>query len=72
MGENLQDHGIVSFGYEVADGLPSGDMARDPVVAAATMAAYKRDGSGPLGMVPLVSAFMPCLDFPPYERAQLL
>ncbi|KFZ07713.1 hypothetical protein V502_09819 [Pseudogymnoascus sp. VKM F-4520 (FW-2644)] len=72
VGENLQDHGIVSFGYEVADGLPSGDMARDPVVAAAAMAACQKDGSGPLGMVPLVSAFMPCLDFPPDERAQLL
>ncbi|OBT95453.1 hypothetical protein VE01_05149 [Pseudogymnoascus verrucosus] len=47
-------------------------MARDPAVAAAAMAAYQKDGSGPLGMVPLVSAFMPCLDFPPDERAQLL
>lgn len=72
VGENLQDHGIVSFGYEVADGLPSGDMARDPAVAAAAMASYQKDGSGPLGMVPLVSAFMPCLDFPSDERAQLL
>ncbi|OBT84040.1 hypothetical protein VE02_09041 [Pseudogymnoascus sp. 03VT05] len=72
VGENLQDHGFVSFGYEVADGLPSGDMARDPVVAAAAMDSYQKDGSGPLGMVPLVSAFMPCLDFPPDERAQLL
>ncbi|OBT73421.1 hypothetical protein VF21_08094 [Pseudogymnoascus sp. 05NY08] len=72
VGENLQDHGFVSFGYEVADGLPSGDMARDPVVAAAAMASYQKDGSGPLGMVPLVSAFKPCLDFPPDERAELL
>ncbi|OBT67941.1 hypothetical protein VE03_02500 [Pseudogymnoascus sp. 23342-1-I1] len=72
VGENLQDHGTVAFGYEVTDGLPSGDMSRDPVVAAAAMTAYQKDGSGPLGMVPLVSAFMPCLDFPPDERAQLL
>ncbi|KFY90108.1 hypothetical protein V498_06167, partial [Pseudogymnoascus sp. VKM F-4517 (FW-2822)] len=72
VGENLQDHGAVLFGYEVADGLPSGDMARDPVVAAAAMAAYQKDGSGPLSMVPIVSAFMPCLDFPLDERAQLL
>ncbi|KAL4937821.1 hypothetical protein BDV06DRAFT_226607 [Aspergillus oleicola] len=72
VGENLQDHGIVAFGYEVADGLPSGDMARDPVVAAAAMAAYQKDGSGPLGMVGLVSAFMPCLDFPENERQKFL
>lgn len=72
VGENLQDHGIVAFGYEVADGLPSGDMARDPAVAAAAMAAYQTDGSGPLGMVPFVSAFMPCLNFPEGEREQLL
>lgn len=72
VGENLQDHGIVSFGYEVADGMPSGDMARDPAVAAAAMAAYQKDGSGPLGMVPLVSAFMPCVDFPGDKREHLL
>jgi choline dehydrogenase-like flavoprotein len=72
VGENLQDHGIVSFGYEVADGMPSGDMARDPQVAAAAMAAYQKDGSGPLGMVGLVSAFLPCLDFPAEERQKLV
>ncbi|KAL3434265.1 hypothetical protein BDV09DRAFT_204766 [Aspergillus tetrazonus] len=72
VGENLQDHGIVCFNYEVADGMPSGDMARDPAVAAAAMAAYQKDGSGLLGMVPLVSAFMPCPDFPEQEREQLL
>ncbi|KAL2845275.1 GMC oxidoreductase-domain-containing protein [Aspergillus pseudoustus] len=43
-------------------------MARDPAVAAAAMAAYQKDGSGPLGMVGLVSAFMPCVDFPESER----
>lgn len=72
VGENLQDHGIVSFGYEVADGMPSGDMARDPAVAGAAMAAYQKDGSGPLGMVPLVSAFMPLVDTSEEERNQLL
>ncbi|KAL5044804.1 hypothetical protein BDW71DRAFT_215449 [Aspergillus fruticulosus] len=72
VGENLQDHGIVCFNYEVADGMPSGDIARDPAVAAAAMAAYQKDRSGPLGTVPFVSAFMPCLDFPVNEREQLL
>ncbi|KAL2794656.1 GMC oxidoreductase-domain-containing protein [Aspergillus keveii] len=72
VGENLQDHGSIAFGYEVADGMPSGDMARNPAVAAAAMAAYQKDGSGPLGMVPMVSAFMPCLDFPAAQRENLL
>ncbi|KAF9895293.1 hypothetical protein FE257_000197 [Aspergillus nanangensis] len=72
VGENLQDHGIVSFGYEVADGMPSGDMSRDPAVAAAAMAAYQKDGSGPLGMVPFVSAFMPCLETSNKDHERLL
>lgn len=72
VGENLQDHGIVPFGYEVADGLPSGDMARDPAVAAAALAAYQKDGSGPLGMAPFVSAFMPCVDLRQPDREEIL
>ncbi|CRL18610.1 Glucose-methanol-choline oxidoreductase [Penicillium camemberti] len=71
VGENLQDHGTVSFGYEVADGMPSGDMARDPAISVAAMAAYQKDGSGPLGMVPLISAFMPLVEIED-ERTQLL
>ncbi|KAF7173986.1 hypothetical protein CNMCM5623_006253 [Aspergillus felis] len=72
VGENLQDHGLVDFGYEVADGMPSGDMIRDPAVAAAAMEAYKKDGSGPLGMVPLVSALMPCMNLSTAERQELV
>lgn len=72
VGENLQDHGIVPLVYEVVDGLPSGDMARDPVVAAAAMAAYQKDGSGPLGMVPFISAFMPCVDLDQPELQGIL
>ncbi|CAI7611421.1 unnamed protein product [Penicillium discolor] len=72
VGENLQDHGTISFGYEVADGMPSGDMARDPAISEAAMAAYQKDGSGPLGMVPLISAFMPLVDILEDERTQLL
>lgn len=59
VGENLQDHGIVPLEYEVAYGIPSGDMARDPAVAAIAMAAYQEDGSGPLGMAPFISASCP-------------
>ena len=56
VGENLQDHRIVTFGHEIAEGLLSGAMARDPAVAAVALAAYRKHGSGPLGMAPLVSA----------------
>ncbi|KAJ5624016.1 CAZyme family AA3 [Penicillium lagena] len=72
VGENLQDHGNVAFGYEVADGLPSGDMSRDPATAAAAMAAYQNNRSGPLAAVPFVSAFMPCVNSPEGEHDQLL
>jgi choline dehydrogenase-like flavoprotein len=72
VGENLQDHGYVPFGYEVADGLPSGDMARDPAVAAAAMAAYQKDGSGPLSMAPFIAAFMPLVDTPENKQNKVL
>ncbi|KAL5358569.1 putative aryl-alcohol dehydrogenase [Aspergillus floccosus] len=72
VGENLQDHGFVPFGYEVADGMPSGDMARDPAVAAAFLAAFQKDGSGPLGMLPFTAALMPCLELSDEERQKLL
>ncbi|RAK81869.1 GMC family oxidoreductase [Aspergillus fijiensis CBS 313.89] len=72
VGENLQDHGIFSFGYEVADGVSSDEMAHDPNAAAAAMAAYQQDGSGPLAMVPYICANMPCVDLPRAERASLL
>lgn len=72
VGENLKDHGIVSLCYEVADGLPSGDMFRNPAVAAAAMTAYQKDGSGLLGMVPLISAFLPCVDLGQPELEEIL
>jgi hypothetical protein len=52
--------------------MPSGDMARDPAVAAAAMATYQKDGSGPLGMAHLVSAFMPLVGTPKDEWNHLL
>lgn len=72
VGENLQDHGMVTFPYEVADGLPSGDMVRDPEIFAAAMAAWQKDGSGPLGRSPFISAFMPCLDYTKAEHEDFL
>jgi choline dehydrogenase-like flavoprotein len=72
VGENLQEHGLIPYSYEVADGLPSGDMARDPEFATAAMAAYQKNGSGPLGYIPFASAFMPCVGLSHEDRNQMV
>lgn len=72
VGENMQEHGLVPFSYEVADGLPSADMARDAEFAIAAGTAYEKDGSGPLGYIPFASAFMPCVDLPSETRNELV
>jgi choline dehydrogenase-like flavoprotein len=71
VGENLQDHPVVPFSYELADGMPSDDMARDPDEVVKAVEAYQGDRSGPLG-IPMVPAFMPCLELPFEERVKLL
>ncbi|KAJ0422354.1 hypothetical protein BJY00DRAFT_311075 [Aspergillus carlsbadensis] len=71
VGENLQDHPVVPFSYELADGMPSDDVAREPGDVVAAVEAYQADRSGPLG-IPMVSAFMPCLDLSFDERGKLL
>ncbi|KAL3487990.1 hypothetical protein BJX62DRAFT_253598 [Aspergillus germanicus] len=71
VGENLQDHPVVPFSYELADGMPSDDVARDPDDVVRAVEDYQRDRSGLLG-IPMVSAFMPCLELPFEERVKLL
>ncbi|GLB04654.1 hypothetical protein AtubIFM57258_010670 [Aspergillus tubingensis] len=58
VGENLQEHGLVPFTWEVADGQITGEALRDPDVAKAAMEAWQSSGAGPLGSHPLGSAFM--------------
>jgi choline dehydrogenase-like flavoprotein len=72
VGENLQDHGYVPFSWEVADDQVSGDVLRNPEIAEAAMAAYQGAKAGPLSSVPIVSSFMPLVDFPKTELDQLL
>jgi choline dehydrogenase-like flavoprotein len=72
VGENLQDHGYVPFSWEVADDQVSGDVLRIPEVAGAAMAAYQTAKAGPLSGVPIVSSFMPLVDFPAAEMDKLL
>ncbi|CEL09219.1 hypothetical protein ASPCAL12358 [Aspergillus calidoustus] len=71
VGENLQDHPVVPFSYELEDGMPSDDVAREPDDVVSAVEAYQRDRSGPLG-IPMVSAFMPCLDLQFEDRVKLL
>ena len=72
VGENLQHHGYVPFSWEVADDEFSGDVLRNSETARAAMAAYQTAKAGPLSGVPIVSAFMPLLDFPNIEMEVLL
>ena len=62
VGENLQDHAAVTLGLEVADGVPSGDVLRDPKVFEAMMHLYKTTGTGPLAASTYTSAFTPLID----------
>lgn len=61
VGENLQDHGLIPFGWEVADGLVSGDVIKNPEVAADAMKAYMTARAGPMGQAPFVSSFIPLI-----------
>lgn len=72
VGENLQDHGYVAASWEVADDQVSGDILRQPEVAGAAMAAYQAAQVGPLAICPIVSAFMPLVDFSEDDMDKLL
>lgn len=59
-GEHLQDHPGVCMGFEVADGVFSGDMMRDPNVLQALIEQYQANGAGPLGQSVIKStAYVP-------------
>ena len=62
VGENLQDHATVGLSFEVIDGLPTGDMSRDPEVRKAAMSLYQKDKSGPMGGGFSLSAYLPVVD----------
>ncbi|KAL1864087.1 hypothetical protein Daus18300_007867 [Diaporthe australafricana] len=62
VGRNLQDHPIVCESFEVADGVMSGDMLRDPDLLQAILAQYQSSQDGPLGQSIITSAFVPMAD----------
>ncbi|KAH8201473.1 hypothetical protein TruAng_004397 [Truncatella angustata] len=63
VGENLQDHAIVMQSFEVADGVPSGDVLRNPEVLNALIQLYSTSGGeGPLGQSTISVAYSPWSD----------
>ena len=63
VGENLQDHPMTGLSLEVVDGLPTGDMGRDPQVAKLAMDAYQNARQGPLSSSVHSVTCMPVVDF---------
>lgn len=63
VGEHLQDHAIVCQSFEVNEGVPSGDVLRDPKVLGALVELYsKNGGAGPLGQSTISVAYVPLTD----------
>jgi choline dehydrogenase-like flavoprotein len=62
VGEHVQDHPIVCQSFEVADGVPSGDVLRDPNVLQALVGMYQTGGAGPLGQSVISVAYSPLVD----------
>lgn len=62
VGENLQDHPLVSQCFEVRDDVPTAKAMADPNVMQALMQQYQTERAGPLGMSAMASAYVPITD----------
>ncbi|KAG9253767.1 uncharacterized protein F5Z01DRAFT_127773 [Emericellopsis atlantica] len=62
VGENLQDHPIVCQSFEVADGIVSGDVIRDPEVLNMLLGQYNTSREGPMGQSNISVAQVPLAD----------
>lgn len=62
VGENMHDHPIVCQSFEVNDGVPSGDVLRDPNVLQALMGMYQASRDGPMGQLAISVAYTPLVD----------
>ncbi|KAB5511578.1 hypothetical protein GE09DRAFT_1232440 [Coniochaeta sp. 2T2.1] len=60
VGEGMQDHPIVCQSFEVADGVPSADVLRDPEVVATLVGMYP---DGPMGQSTISVAYAPLVDY---------
>jgi choline dehydrogenase-like flavoprotein len=63
VGEHLHDHPIVVQNFEVADGVPSGDVLRDPAIVQQLLGLYQSsNGAGPFGESIISVAYTPLVD----------
>lgn len=62
VGENLQSHALVAFGYELCDDCKTVDSIMDYEVAEQITKQYMEDRSGPMGQLFLVYAIMALKD----------
>lgn len=64
----MQDHPIICQSFEVADGVMSGDIMRDPNLVQAVVAQYQASREGPLGQSLISSAYVPST----YQKPSLI
>lgn len=62
VGENLQDHAMVTLGFEVAEGQVSGDAVRGPEILNELIRQYDSTGTGPLAGIQTSAAYLPAVD----------
>lgn len=58
VGENLQDHAYTSLSFEVADGVPTLDVLRDPAVLEQGIESYRTNRTGPLGQATCSTSYV--------------
>ena len=63
VGENLQDHPVTGVSLEVADGVQTIDMIRDPEIMGKMMEAYATAKTGPLSAPTHSVAYLPVVQF---------
>ncbi|KAF2812105.1 alcohol oxidase [Mytilinidion resinicola] len=59
VGENLRDHVVAPFSWEVKDGVPTSEAAAKPEVFAQLMELYKKTNGGPLANTVTTTGFLP-------------
>ena len=62
VGEGMQDHPLVLQSFEVAEGVPTADILRDPHVTEVVLGMYMATADGPLGQSNVTCAYAPLVD----------
>lgn len=63
VGENMQDHGVVSISFEVIDGIPTIENIKTPGVIEKLIELYQTTRSGPLTASAIMTAYIPIVEF---------